>query len=202
MAKQRHGTRFRLRIYARMGQRWAWLCILLILASAAMWWLTPYSSIILPSSRLLTLVPAAIGLIILLYTILARRMAWAQCRPGHLRIQTPLFHLAVSYQRIREVRPTSMQNIFDSKKARKALRGWLKPYAGHTAVVVDLTKYPVSKKWLGIWFNRYLLLPDTPGLVLVVGDWMALSRQIDDYRTRWEMERNARRQETLANRPY
>jgi len=194
MAKKRPGgKRIRLLIYARMWQRWAWPCILIMLASVVLWWFTPRIPIIHQPFRVLTLVPALVALVLLVYTFLARRLAWVQCRPDHLRIQTPFYPLAVSYSRIKQVRPNTFNKIFDPTKEKEARQRWLLPYWAKTVVVVELSKYPVSRSWLRLWFNPYMLSPDFVGFVFLVEDWMALSRQVDEFRNAWAMRRAERR---------
>ena len=91
--RRRSGKRFRLLIYERMWQRWAWPCILIIPASMTLWWFAPRIPILYAPFRPLTLVPALVSLAILAYTYLARRLDWVQCRRNHLRIQTPFYQL-------------------------------------------------------------------------------------------------------------
>ena len=192
--RRRSGERFRLLIYERMWQRWAWPCILIVLASGVLWWFAPRISIIYRPWNNLTLVPALVSLILLIYAYLARRLAWVQCRPNHLRIQTPFYPLVISYSRVKWARPNPFYKVFDPRKEKEARLRWLRPYWGKTVIVVELSKYPMSKVWLRLWFSPYLLVPDTPGFVFLVEDWMALSRQVDDFRTTWEARRTARRQ--------
>ena len=196
--KRRRGTRLRLLIYERMWQRWAWPCILIVPASVALWWFAPSISIIHTPFHTLALVPALVSLVILVYAYLARRLAWVQCEPNHLRIQTPLYPLVVSYGRIKSVRPNTFAQIFSPSGEKAARRRWLHPYWGKTVMVVELSKYPFSKAWMRLWFSPYLLSPDITGFVFLVEDWMALSRQLDEFRTTWEMRRAARRRERLA----
>jgi len=207
MAKKRR-RRFRLLIYERMWQRWAGPCILIVLASVVLWWVAPYIPF-LPSSfrifgliplRILTLVPIPVFLIILAYAYLARSLAWVQCRSGHLRIQTPIYPLAISYIRIKGVRPQRMAQVFNPAEQKTSQRSWLQPYWGRTVVVVEITNYPLSKTWLRFWFSPYLFTPNATGFVFLVEDWMALSRQIDDSRASWEMRRAERRAELQAGR--
>ena len=193
MAKKR-GDRFRLLLYERMWQRWAWPCILIALASVALWWFTPRISIIYQPFRLLTLAPAILSLVLLVYVFLARRLAWVQCRSNHLRIQTPFYPLVVSYARVKVVRPIPFNKVFDPREEKEARRRWLLPYWGKTVVVVELSKYPVGKAWLRLWFSPYLLAPNFTGFVFLVEDWMTFSRQVDEFRSAWEMRRAERRQ--------
>ncbi|MFQ6101791.1 MAG: hypothetical protein ACE5OS_11245 [Anaerolineae bacterium] len=203
MAKRRRsGSRFRLLIYERMWKRWGGPCILIVPASAVLWWFAPRIPIIYQPFRVLTLVPALVSLVLLAYIYLARRLAWIQCRPNHLRIQTPFYPLVVSYGRIKGVRPNRFAQIFSPAKEKEARRRWLRPYWGKTVLVVELSKYPISKAWLRLWFSPYLLAPDFAGFVFLVEDWMALSRQLDESRSAWEMRRAARRQEGLGRLPY
>lgn len=192
MTKKR-GDRFRLLIYERMWQRWAWPCILIALASVVLWWFAPSISIIYLPWGDLALVPALLSIVLLVYAFLARRMAWVQCRPNSLRIQTPFYPLIISYSRVKGTRPNAFHKVFDPHKEKGARLRWLQPYWSKTALVMELSRYPVSKSWLRLWFSPYLLSPDVPGFVFLVEDWMALSRQIDDYRTAWEARRTARR---------
>jgi hypothetical protein len=204
MAKKRRrsGKRFRFIIYERMWKRWSFPCILIIPASVVLWWFTPLLSITEGWYRAIALVPALVALVLLIFTFLSRRTAWVQCRANHLRIQTPIYPLAVSYGRIKEVIPQSFSQVFNPSEEKAARRNWLRPYWGKTALVVRLSKYPVSKVWLRLWFSPYLLSPDTPGFIFLVEDWMGLSRQIDDFRTTWEKYRIKKRQERLAHRAW
>jgi hypothetical protein len=193
MAKRRRrGNRFRLLVYGRMWQRWALPCVLIIPASLVLWWGAPRISILNPSLRPLALVPALISAVILAYTFLARSMAWVQCRPGHIRIQTPIYPLAVSYNRITGVRPKPFAEIFNTAAKSAARQDWLQPFGQQTAIVVSLSKYPVSRAWLRLWFSPYLLDPKDNGFVFLVEDWMALSRQVDEYRIAWETRHKPR----------
>jgi hypothetical protein len=198
--KERRGDRFRLLIYERMWQRWAWPCFLTILASLALWWLAPRIAIIRVSLRFLTLGPALISFVILAYAFLARRLSWAQCREGHLRIRTLFYPLAISYGRIKEIRPVNFVQIFEPTKEKSARKRWLRPYWRRTVLVVELSRYPVSKARLRFWLSPYLLLPNKPGLVLLVKDWMTLSRQLHEFHHAWTIERAKRRKQALGRR--
>ncbi|HEY73568.1 MAG TPA: hypothetical protein G4N99_09885 [Thermoflexia bacterium] len=190
------GDRFRLQIYERMWQRWAWPCILIIVASIVLWWFAPRISIIYRPWNILTLAPAFISLALLVYAFMARRLSWVQCRANHLRIQTPFYPLIISYSRIKAVRPNPFHKVFDPRSEKEARRRWLLPYWPKTVIVVELSKYPMSRAWLRLWFSPYLLCPDIDGFVFLVEDWMAFSRQADDFRTNWEQRRAERRQQT------
>jgi len=200
--RKKRRNRFRLLIYERMWQRWAWPCILIVPASAVLWWFAPRISILYAPFRILTLVPALVSLTILVYTFLARRLACVQCKSNHLHIQTPFYPLVVSYGRIKSVRPKTFAQVFDPAQEKAARRSWLHPYWGKTVLVVEISRYPMSKTWLRLWFSPYILNPDGPGFVFLVEDWMTLSRQLDESRTSWAMRHAERRQRASAQRSY
>jgi hypothetical protein len=199
---RRSKPRFRLLIYERMWQRWATPCILIVPGSVVLWLFAPRIPHFYAPSRVLALAPALVALLILAYAHLARKMAWVQCRPNHLRIQTPLYPLTVSYSRIKSVRPNTFAQVFDPAKQRGTRRNWLVPYWNRTVVVVEVSRYPLGRAWLRLWFSPYLLSPEVTGFVFLVEDWMALSRQLEDSRTNWETRRTARRQELLARQVH
>jgi hypothetical protein len=200
--KRRSGERFRLLIYERMWKRWAVPCFLIIPASVVLWWFMPLLLITHPLYRALALVPGLIALFILVFTFMARRLAWVQCRSNNLRIQTPIYPLTISYGRIKEVVPQPFNNVFSPAEEKAARRNWLGPYWGRTVLVVRLSKFPASRRWLRLWFSPYVLTPDTPGFVFVVEDWMALSRQLEDFRTAWVDRRARQRQKKVADRAW
>jgi hypothetical protein len=175
---------------------------LIMSISAMLQWFAPLFSIIHILYRFLALIPALVTLILMVFTFLSRRTAWIQCRPNHLRIRTPFYPLVVSYGRIKEVLPQPFAQIFNPAEKKAARRNWLQPYWGQTALMIRVSKYPVKKAWLRLWFSPYLLAPKGSGFVLLVDDWMGFSRQLDDFRTNWEMRHAEARQKKLANRTW
>jgi hypothetical protein len=202
MTKQRSGSRFRLLAYQRMWQRWAWPCFLTVPASLILWWHTPQIPILYLPRRPLALVPALASLCLLIYALLARRMAWVQCRAEHLRIQTPLYPLAISYGRIKGIRPSPLSKVHDPSTQKRAMREWLRPYWARTVLVVELSEYPLPMRWLRLWFSPFFFSTTGSGVVLLVKDWMALSAQLQDYGSAWQTRATERWREKQARRLY
>lgn len=187
MAKRR-SRRFPLLVYAPLWRRWGRLGLLLMLASGMLWGLAP--RVLGPTPlRHLALFPVLAGGLLLLYGLAARKMAYVQCFPTYLRVQTPVYPLVVSYRRILETRPMQVGKIFDLRRDRAARRSWPRRYWAMTAVIVELRKFPVREGWLRLWFDRHLFLPDGTGLVLLVEDWMGLSRQLDSFQATYRAQR-------------
>lgn len=153
------------------------------LLCGVLWWFA--ASIPLLSSE-----PAQVALLVIiglcgllfLYTLIGPALAYVQCFPTYLLISTPLFRLAISYSRIRTVRPVQ----FTPRDLRWSQRRFLEPFLGMTVVSVDLKSYPIKEKWLRLWLNPYMFASDVTGLLFHTKDWMAISRDIDVHRAEWK----------------
>ena len=105
-----------------------------------------------------------------------------QIRPKSLRLRGPLMAFNVSYARIHSVTSAQMSQHFpfDSLKGRE--QGVLEPLYNRTCVFIELSSYPKAFRWRHLWFPKYIFGTSRPGLVCVVNDWIALSRDVEAYR--------------------
>ncbi|MEW6569492.1 MAG: hypothetical protein AB1449_15280 [Chloroflexota bacterium] len=174
------GDRFHLLIYRQAVRRYRGPGLLLSLTLLGLWY--PVSLDLLTWPR----PPAdawllAGGLVSLAFTLLAwlgPRWAYAQARPDHLRLQTPIYRMKVSYRRILGTRPIDVGKMFPLASLPRSQQHLIAPYHGRTALGVDLRGLPLSPFVLRLFFSRFLFATDHIGLILVVDDWMALGRQL------------------------
>jgi hypothetical protein len=145
-----------------------------------------------PAYDAILLIGAALVLAIALVGTLVRQLAYVQATSNHIRFVTPLLQFKIPFQRIHTVRPTELSQIRPPQKAKAAERNLLEPYYGTTVVVIDLNAYPIKPNVLRFFLPDSMLLPKTPGFVLVVKDWMALSTEIDSFQGVWQQERGQR----------
>jgi hypothetical protein len=145
------------------------------------WWLESRGSSSL-TTHLILIIPAS-GVLLALYTVLARAAA-VVCRPNHFTLRSPVYPVAFSYRRVEGIRPVEFNSVFPPQEEKGVRLRLYEGLWGHTAVIVDLKSYPLPLWWLRLWFSEYLFHPKERALVLVVEDWMALVRQM-------EMHRNA-----------
>jgi hypothetical protein len=125
------------------------------------------------------------GLARYLLTAIFSRLAYVQCTPRNVKIQTPLMPVVFSYKRVSGTRPTALRDVFVPDKQKGLRRRMLEEVWGETVIVVDLKGYPMSKSWLRTLMGPLLLTPRGTGFVLLVKDWMGLNRQIADYQEQW-----------------
>ena len=86
---------------------------------------------------------ALAALLLFIYSLLAARLSYVECTPTHLRVSTPFFWLAISYNRVRLVK--SVQ--FAPGRMPLGRRRYAQPLAGQTQVTVELFHYPVHRNW-------------------------------------------------------
>lgn len=183
-ATNRPGRRFQLLLYERLYRLVRWPLWLIALGMAVLWWRAPFVSFLTPIEDLLLYAAGlCVGAWAVLYVM--RGLSYVQCRPNHLRIQTPLLRLAISYQRIHTVRPVVFKEMHPASQQRWSQRHFLEPFFPRTAVGLTVSSYPMSLGMLRLLLGEYMFTRDAPGFLFVVDDWMTLSRQIDVFRDRW-----------------
>jgi hypothetical protein len=176
-ASRRHALLFQQRLSEQVF--WSSVTIIAVCSGLLIWdpdKLDPFRAYLM-----VTLVATAL---VLIATLIFRLRAYLQCRPEGLHIQLPLHHLTIPYQEIKATRPTELFRVFPPSKVWWPQRQYLGPLFGATVVVLEMETLPASRFWLRLWLPKYMLCPDRAGLVLAVPDWMALRRDLDEFKTR------------------
>jgi hypothetical protein len=180
MAKEDQGDRFPLLLYRRAIGRYRTPTFLLAVLLLGLWYPVSVGWLIWPQPPDATwlLVGGITSLVVYLIVLIAPSMAYVQARNDHLRIQTPLYRLRVSYRRIQNSRPVDLARMWPPSTLGRGQRNLLAPFFRMTALGLDLRGLPLGNLARRLFFSRFLFAPDQTGLVLIVRDWMALSRQI------------------------
>ncbi len=168
-------------IYVRLYAQWRLPTLLIAILCLGLAVLGP-GPLADDTVRVLLLVGAAAGALMFFYALVGPRLCYVECRPTHLLISTPFFPLAISYSRIYTTRPVP----FEPANVHWTQAELVRPFVGQTMLAIDLTSYPVSRAWLRLLLNRFLLPDNFRGLQLIVADWMALSRDIEVRRSQWK----------------
>jgi len=181
----RVGHKYPLVVYRHMLNRWWPAMIAIGLGMFAL----AYSEYIDPLSEFLPWrwkVFGAVGVLAILtgiFFMVLRYVAYVQPFPGYLKLVTPFLRINISYKRFRKTTTTEMRYLFP----QKSLSGWVRdifaPLAGKTAIVIELSGYPVSPFVLRLFLSRFFFKDKTPHLVILVNDWMRFSAELESMRS-------------------
>lgn len=188
MARNRpkSGRRHRLLLNYDIGQRRRIVPFLLVLVGLAALGLTYLPPGVLPTTLLgperrpYVLVFVVVCAALYVLTIFSSRVSMVQARPNYLYVRAGILPMAISYSRIRRLRPVRLGNHYPPSSLKGGERALLEPYVGLTAAGVDVHSFPMSDAILRRLWNKFTFLSDTQGLLLLVKDAMGLLQEIDD----------------------
>ena len=181
---RRVGKRYPLLVYRHIVSRWWFAMIFMGLGLFAL----AYSEYTEPLGEFLPdwQVFAAVGglaLFVGIFFFVIRFLAYVQPTGDHLRLITPFLHMNISYRRIRKTTTTEMRQLFPPK----GMSGWVQdifsPLSTKTALVIELTAYPIPRNVLRLFLSRFFFKDATPHLVILVEDWLRFSSELDSMRT-------------------
>lgn len=194
MSKKQRSNRYHLLLYREIVGRHARKALLLACLFLGLWILVEKGSahwLERDAQRWLF----AGGLIALAYWLFARfgpSLAYVQAHHDHLRLQTPIFRLNISYRRIINTRPIVFGKLFPPESMPRRDRHPMKPFLGATALGIDLRGLPLPTWLLRLFLSRYMLATDQIGFILLVDDWMRLSTQLASLLGEWRATRQQR----------
>ena len=181
----RAGHKYPLIVYRHMLNRWWPPMIAIGLGMFAL----AYSENIDPVGRLLPwrwqLAAAVGGLSIFtgIFFWVIRFFAYVQPYPNHLKLVTPFMRINISYKRLKKTTTTEMRYLFSLKSMSGWVRDIFSPLATNTAVVIELSGYPISPTVLRLFLYRFFFKDKTPHLVILVKDWMRFSAELESMRS-------------------
>ena len=181
----RAGHKYPLIVYRHMVNRWWPALIAIGLGMFAL----AYSEYIQPISQFISWrwqLFAAIGglsIFIGIFFWIMRFFAYVQPYPTYLKLVTPFIRINISYKRIKKTTSSEMRYLF----SLKSMSGWVQeifsPLANSTAVVIELSGYPISPNLLRLFLSRFFFKDKTPHFVILVKDWMRFSSELESMRS-------------------
>lgn len=176
------GKKHVLLFYKDTMQRVGRLSILLDMVLWLVWWFVSPQMTAAMSDFAWYSAAATLGIAI--FAFFAKNMGYAQAKKDYLLLATPFLRLKISYSRIASSHPMEFVQLFSPRKMRWADKRFARPYFSKTVVAIVLNDYPISKLIIRLFFPKYIFHPqEKAGFVLVVKNWMALSTEIDSYKT-------------------
>jgi hypothetical protein len=92
-----------------------------------------------------------------------RYFAYVRPFPTHLKLVTPFMRINISYKRIRKTTATEMRYLFPLKSMSWWVREIFSPLATKTALVLELSGYPISPRLLRFFLYRFLQIKHASG---------------------------------------
>jgi hypothetical protein len=123
-----------------------------------------------------------VGIAFGLFSRLAKRRAYVQCRPDLLEIHTPFYRVLVSYRRVKTVQSVQVLQLFPRNSLKGIGKPLMIPLMGMTALEVEVSSWPASRRKLQRFLSRYLFSPRVQGWVFIVPNYSLLMREIEDRR--------------------
>lgn len=181
----RAGHKYPLIVYRHMLSRWWTPMIAIGLGMFAL----AYSEYIDPIAQFLPwrwqlfAVIGGLAIFVGLFFWVIRYFAYVQPLANHLKLVTPFLRVNISYKRIKKTTATEMRYLFSYKNMSGWVRDIFSPLATQTAVVIELSGYPISPVVLRLFLSRFFFKDKTPHLVILVKDWMRFSAELDSMRS-------------------
>jgi hypothetical protein len=181
----RAGHKYPLIVYRHIVSRWWPAMIAIGLGMFAL----AYSEYVTPLGRFLPWrwQPAAavggLSILVGIFFWVIRYFSYVQPYPNYLKLATPFMRITISYKRIKKTTATEMRYLFPYKSMSWWVREIFSPLANKTALVLDLSSYPVSPALLRLFLHRFFFKDKTPHLVILVQDWMRFSSELESMRS-------------------
>ncbi len=194
------GNKHPLRLYQRPFEVCLWPAFLIALIAYISWWF--WVDLPLPEiGRIFVLLVIPPAWLVYLVSLVAPSFCYVQCRPSYVVIRALFFRLAISYSRIGNIVPANFATKYPLQR-----QGWIEnmlleplfheQHSGQlTVVAVNLKQYPLPYPLLRLMFSKYMFFPPRDGLgfLFIVGNWLLLSHELEDYRDAWRARRMTRK---------
>lgn len=181
----RAGHKYPLLVYQHMLNRW-WPAMitmgLVMFVFAYIEYTDPIAQFIAWRWQLAGAV-GVLAIIVGLTFIVIKNFAYVQPLSNYLKLVTPFMRVNISYKRIKRTIPTEMRYLFPPKSLSGWMQDILAPLSNKTALLIELSGYPISPTILRMFLSRFFFKDKTPHLVILVKDWMQLSAELDSMRT-------------------
>jgi hypothetical protein len=180
----RAGHKYPLIVYRHMLNRWWPAMITMGLALFAL----AYSEYIDPMAQFIAwrwqlfVGVGVLAIMVGVFFIIIKHLAYVQPLPEYLRLVTPFMRLNISYKRIRKSTTSEMRYLFPYNSLSRWVQDIFAPLANRTALVIELTGYPISPSILRLFLSRFFFKDNTPHLVILVNDWMRFSTELESMR--------------------
>jgi hypothetical protein len=191
MARKKESTdqdnqtlRHPLLVYYNLGRRYRPVGIFLVFMGAFLFLPSLTSDFKNDAVKPETLAVAGIALILAglafwLFSRLAMRRSYVECRPDLLVIRTPFYRVLLSYRRIKLAQSVQVSQVFPKSSLKGMSKPLMRPLLAMTAAEVHVKSWPAPKRRLQRFLDRHLFSPKSEAWIFVVPNYSLLVRQLD-----------------------
>jgi len=126
------------------------------------------------------------------YTFLLPR-AWFVVTPDYLLLQTPAGEVKISYGRVDTITSSQMAQHYSLKGLSRRDRVLAKPHFKQTCALLEMNSMPEALEKKRSQLPQILFSTRRSGLLLLVEDWIQLSRDVESARNKWLEARKTRK---------
>jgi len=137
----------------------------------------------LPMRWMPLVVIGVLAIMIGIFFLIIRQIAYVQAFPGYLKFVTPFMRLNISYKRIHKTTTSEMRQLFPPQSMSSWVRDIFSPLASQTALIIELKSFPISPVILRLFLSRFFFKDKTPHFVILVKDWMKFSSELDSMKS-------------------
>jgi len=127
-----------------------------------------------------------------LFLFIIRGFAYVRPFSTYLRLVTPFLRINISYKRIRGTTTSEMRALFPPASLSSWRREIIAPLSGMTAIVINLSEFPIPPVFLRWFLSPFFFKDKTPHLVILVKDWLRFSAELDSMRYSGKQVQKAR----------
>ena len=153
----RGGTKFPLVVYQHLLNRWWTPMIALGLGMFGIaygQYMEPLGPF-LPMTWIPLVIIGVLAIIVGIFFLIIRQIAYVQAFPGYLKFVTPFLRLNISYKRIHKTTTVEMRQLFPPKSMSGWMRDIFSPLESQTALVIELKGFPISPVILRMFLSRF-----------------------------------------------
>lgn len=179
------GRRYPLLIYEHTVKRWYPKLIMLGLLVFAIWFFLP---VIEPNKGIdwvdtVLFYCGVAALVLAIFFMLTRKMAFVRAFPRYLQIATPLFRFNLSYKRIYRTATSEMYAIFPPSSLSSWMREDMARLLRKTAIIIDMKSFPIPRIFLRFFLSPFFFKDRTPHIVILVDKWLNFSSELESFRS-------------------
>ena len=125
------------------------------------------------------------------YYLLWVRPTYVLIKPDHLLIQGSFRSIRLPYTHILGIIPSQISQHYQLDELNTSELRLLSEFYEAPCAMVRLEKEPVPRWAQRLLYTRFLFATERPGLLLLVEDWVNMTKQIETARTQWREKQTA-----------